>query len=205
MQDIKQINDKQIIVLTAPSGGGKTTLRNHVLATVHDLEFSVSCINRPPRPGEIHGKDYWFKTTEEFMVMKEGNEFLECEEVYPGRWYGTPVSELERVMKKNNHHILLDVDVKGAANIKRQYPQAKVIFITPPSIEILVHRLQSRGDTPVEQLKERVAKAPYELEFGYQMMAAKIFDVALRNEQLENAKAAIVTLVNNFIGRPRVA
>jgi guanylate kinase len=197
-------NDLQIIVFTAPSGAGKTTCRNHALKTQKDLEFSISSCTRQKRSGDVHGVDYYFVTLEKFKEDIKNDAFLEFEEVYPGKYYGTLKSEIERI-HKNYHHVLLDIDVKGAQKVKKIFPHAKIIFIKPPSLEVLAKRLQKRGDTSPEDMKVRIAQAKEELSFGERMCQEGIFTVSLVNNEIEQTQATLTNLLNLYLGRVKSA
>lgn len=172
----------KILVLSAPSGTGKSTIINSIFDQGDlDLQFSVSATNRSPRPGEIDGEDYHFLTTEKFQDAINGDEFVEWEEVYPGRYYGTLKSEI--INKCNaGHNVVLDIDVKGALNVKRLFgDQAKTIFIMPPSIDALRQRLEHRGTETPEVIQERLDRAEYEISL------APEFDAAVTNDDLDQA------------------
>jgi guanylate kinase len=196
----KQV-EKKVIVITAPSGGGKTTLGKHLLKEIPfpHLGFSVSATNREKRDGEIHGVNYWFHPLEQIKQMIDGNEFLEYEEVYPGKFYGTPASEIERITR-NGNHVLLDVDIAGAISIKKRIPNAKVIFINPPSVEILIERLKERKDTSQEDIDIRIQKAPIEIEMAHEMLGKGIFDASVLNDDLPSTKKTILNLVKLYLG-----
>jgi guanylate kinase len=194
----------EIIVLTSTSGGGKTTHKNILLNSVRGLEFSISCTSREKRAGEIHGGHYWFISEEEFKRKVKQKEFIEQEEVYPGKFYGTPYSEIERITNRGNH-VLLDVDVFGAVSIKNKYPDTKIIFIRPRSLSVVEERLTKRKDTPLKDIKVRLDKAPKELEFAEKMVAESIFDVSLINDDLATAQKTIVNIVKMFLGQSKTA
>lgn len=160
----------KIIVVCAPSGSGKSTIINHVLDSGEfDLRFSISATNRSPRPGEVDGVDYHFMSTRDFRAGIADGDFLEWEQVYPDRFYGTLRSEVQRATEAG-HNIILDIDVKGALNVKKSFgPQAMTIFIKAPSIEHLRRRLIARGTDAPDVIDERVAKAEYEWTFAPQM------------------------------------
>jgi guanylate kinase len=173
--------DGKLIVISAPSGSGKTTIVKEILNSGLNIEFSVSACSRAPRAGENHGKDYYFLTVDDFRKKIDLNEFVEWEEVYPGNYYGTLKSELQRIWEKGNH-VIFDVDVVGGLNIKKQFAdQCLAIFIRPPSIAELEKRLKGRATDSDETIKKRVEKAEYELTF------AKQFDVIVVNDVLEEA------------------
>lgn len=194
----------EIIVLTSISGGGKTTHKNTLLNSVRGLEFSISCTTREKRADELHGYNYWFISKEEFKKRILQEEFIEHEEVYPGSFYGTPFSEIERITN-NGNHALLDVDVYGAISVKKKYPNAKIIFIKPRTLSIAQDRLKKRKDTRKEDIKVRMAKAPEELVFAEEMIAKSIFNVSLINDDLTTAQKTIVNIVRMFLGQSKPA
>ena len=198
-------SNKKIIVVTAPSGTGKSTLCKYLLQVIHYLEFSISWTTREKRSGEVHGVNYWYHLIEEFIEMINSGGFIEYEEVYPGKFYGTPYSEIERITQKNHHHILLDIDVKGACSVKKKYPHAKIILLVPPSLDVLKERLINRGDTKPEDIEERFKKSQEELAFAEEMMATRIFDVKITNDDLNVAKNLIERVVRKFVGQSKVA
>lgn len=172
----------KIIILSAPSGCGKSTIINELLHKGDlDLNFSISATSRTPRGQERDGVDYYFLTTEEFRRRIEAGDFIEYEEVYAGRYYGTLRSEIDRIVGEG-HNVVLDIDVKGAMNVKRIYgDRALALFIMPPSIEVLRSRLENRGTDKPEVIEERVAKASYELTF------APRYDKTIINDVLAQA------------------
>lgn len=172
----------KILIFSAPSGSGKTTIVNRLLSEgILDAEFSVSATSRAPRKGETHGKEYYFLSPEEFRRRIEAEEFLEWEQVYADTYYGTPRSELARIWE-NGRVVVLDVDVVGGLNIKRMYPEESLaIFIMPPSIEELRARLEGRGTETPDKVDMRIAKAEREISFS------KDFDVIIVNDDLEKA------------------
>lgn len=183
----------KLIIFSAPSGSGKTTIVKHLLSKNFKLDFSISATSRPSRGNETHGKDYYFLTAEEFRSKIEANEFLEWEEVYPDRYYGTLKSEVERI-RETGHHVIFDVDVVGGCNIKEYYgKEALSIFVQPPSVEELRRRLVGRSTDSPEVIATRVEKAEYELSF------APRFDVILINDLLEEAFAKAEELVSQFL------
>ena len=186
-------NKGKLIIVSAPSGAGKTTLVKHLLENLDSIEFSVSCATRNPREGEIHGKDYYFISTEEFKQKIDNQEFAEFEEVYEGSFYGTLKSEIERIWTKGNS-VIFDIDVVGGINLKKIYPENSLsIFIMPPSVEELENRLRARNTETEEKLKMRVEKAEKEL-----LLAPK-FDKIIINDDLEKSKKEIVDLIQNWI------
>jgi guanylate kinase len=184
---------EKLIIFSAPSGSGKTTVVKHLLAKYDNLSFSVSATTRTQRPNEVHGKDYYFFSEEDFRSKIEEGAFLEYEEVYKGLFYGTLKSEVQRIWSENKA-VIFDVDVKGGLNIKRYYgDKALSVFLKPPSIEILMQRLTQR-DTEVEhQLQERINKAHEELAY------ADDFDVLIVNDQLNITFATAEEVVESFL------
>lgn len=190
--------DSKLIVLTAPSGAGKTTLARRVMAEVPGLVFSVSATTRPPRAGEREGTDYHFLTPEAFEARLAAGDFLEQEEVYPGRFYGTLRPELDALAAQpTTRAVVLDVDVKGAANIKRLYgPNALTLFVRPPSLEALAERLRTRGTENADRIAIRLERAAMELA------AAPQFDVIVVNDDLDTAVAEARGHVERFLAAP---
>jgi len=183
----------KLIIFSAPSGSGKTTIVKELMKQVPNLAFSVSACSRPPREGEVDGKDYHFLSVEKFRKLIEQHAFVEWEEVYKDRLYGTLVSEVER-MRNAGTNVLFDVDVMGGMNIKAIYGmEALSIFVQPPSVEELRARLELRGTDSKEDIDIRVEKAEFELSF------ADHFDVVVINDQLDKAVKEVVTLVADFI------
>jgi len=183
----------KVVIFSAPSGSGKTTLVKHCLDKFPSLKFSVSATTRSVRGEEKHGVDYFFLSIEEFKEKIEHNEFVEYEEVYKDKYYGTLKSEVERIWNQGNV-VIFDVDVKGGVNLKKIFgTQALAIFIAPPSIEELQQRLENRATDSPNVIKTRVAKANEELLYS------KYFDKSIVNEDLEKAKLEIEQLVNDFI------
>lgn len=187
----------KLIIFSAPSGTGKTTLVNHLLSKDFGLEFSVSATSRPPRISEVHGKDYYFLTEDEFRRKISNGEFLEWEEVYEGTFYGTLKSEVERI-RNNGRHVIFDVDVVGGINIKKFYGNdALAVFIKPPSVEELKKRLEKRSTEPEEKIKIRIEKAGQELTFE------NLFDAVIVNSQLHDAIEEAEQVVSDFLaGKP---
>ena len=183
----------KIIIVSAPSGAGKTTTVKHLLQQNFGLEFSVSATSRQPRPGEINGKDYYFIPESEFRQKIENREFLEWEEVYEGNLYGTLKSEVIRILNLGKS-VIFDVDVVGGLNIKKFYGNdALAIFITPPSVEELEKRLKKRSTETEEKINTRIAKAKKEMEFAGQ------FDVIIVNDVLSTALADAEKAVAGFL------
>ena len=183
----------KLIIICAPSGAGKTTIVRHVLENIPSMEFSVSATNRKQRPNEVNGLDYYFIETDEFTSKIARSEFLEWEEVYPGTFYGTLKNEIDRIWNRGNH-VIFDVDVEGGLNIKRHYGnRALLIFIRPPSLEVLAQRLKSRATETQKDYEMRVKKAKREMSYE------KHADQVLINDQLEKAKAEALVMVNEFL------
>ena len=183
----------KVIIFSAPSGSGKSTIVNYLLSLDLGLEFSISATCRAPRGEEQHGKEYYFFSTDEFRQRIGKDDFLEWEEVYPGCYYGTLKSELERIWKAG-HAVVFDVDVVGGVNIKKIFgDQALSIFVKAPSVEVLRQRLVGRGTDSIEKIEQRVAKAEYEMTF------ADKFDVVIVNDDLETALAEAEKAVRDFL------
>ena len=183
----------RIIVFSAPSGSGKSTIINHLMQKIPNLHFSVSATSRAPRGQEQNGKEYFFLTPEQFRERIKENAFLEYEEVYHDKFYGTLKSEVERQLK-NGENVVLDIDVKGALNVKRIYgKKALLVFIQPPSVETLRQRLEKRGTDSPEVIEDRIKKAEYELSFSND------FDIIITNDQLEIAVRQAIETVCNFL------
>ncbi|MBO5312309.1 MAG: guanylate kinase [Bacteroidales bacterium] len=184
----------KVIIFSAPSGAGKSTIVNHILGLRNDLEFSISATSRAPRGQEQHGVEYYFFSADEFRQMIAEDKFVEYEEVYPGSFYGTLRSEVERIWAKGNA-IVFDIDVQGGVNLKRIFgEQALSVFIQAPSVEILRERLIGRGTDTMEAIERRVAKAKSEMEF-----AAGKFDYVLVNDDLQTALAEAEDIVADFL------
>lgn len=185
-------NDK-LIVFTAPSGAGKTTLVKYLLSTLDQLTFSVSATTREKRANETHGKDYYFLSKADFKQKLEKSDFLEWQEVYDGNYYGTLQSEIERIFALGKH-IIFDVDVQGALNIKKMYgDQVLTVFVMPPNVETLRQRLLRRQSETPETLQRRVDKAVFELSYSSK------FDTTVLNDDLVVAKADALKLVQDFL------
>ena len=183
----------KLVIFSAPSGAGKSTIVGALLKLFPELEFSISATSRAPRGTEQHGKEYYFLTEEEFRTRIAADEFLEYEEVYPGKFYGTLKSEVER-LRNAGRHVLFDVDVVGGVNIKRFYgDEAMSVFIQPPSVEVLRERLIGRATDAPEVIATRVAKAEQELTYAPQ------FDHIIVNDVLEVAQRDVMALVTRFI------
>jgi guanylate kinase len=183
----------KLIIFSAPSGAGKTTIVKHLLKKGFNLEFSVSATSRPPRGNEKHGKDYYFLTADDFKKKIANNEFLEWEEVYTDKFYGTLKSEVERI-RREGKNVVFDVDVVGGCNIKDYYgDEALSVFIQPPSVETLEKRLKARSTDSEEVIKTRIEKAKYELSF------APRFDKIIVNDKLEEALEEAEKMLNEFL------
>ena len=186
----------RLLIISAPSGAGKTTLTREVLTHFDQFQFSVSVTTRPPRPNEIEGVHYYFITPDEFSRLIAEDAFVEWEEVYEGRFYGTLKSEIQRILDLQKCPIF-DVDVVGGLNIKHQYgDQALAIFIQPPSLEILATRLHNRKTDKAEEIEQRVAKATLELTFADQ------FDFVIVNDDLKTAVSELTALIQQELGLP---
>ena len=188
----------KVLIVSAPSGSGKSTIVNFLMKEHPEfrLAFSVSATSRPPRGQEQDGVDYYFLSAEEFRRHIEADDFLEYEEVYEGRFYGTLKSQVEEKLAAGKN-VVFDVDVKGGINIKKYYGEAALsVFIQPPSVEVLRERLIGRNTDEMGQIEQRLAKAEYEMSFASQ------FDRILVNDNLEVAKQEAVALLNDFLAEP---
>ena len=186
-------SNHKIIVITAPSGAGKTSITHHLMQHFPRLTFSISAATRKPRGNEKDGVDYHFISEEIFKEKIQHKEFAEWEMVYEGKYYGTLKSELERIWKENKIPVL-DIDVKGAIHMQQQYPVNSLsLFIEPPSVEELKTRLKSRGTETAESLAARINKAAYELSFKEQ------FNKHIINDDLQRACAEAEKIVGDFI------
>ncbi len=186
----------KVIIISAPSGAGKTTIVKHLLAIEKfHLAFSISACTRNPRDGEINGRDYHFISVDQFKGLIEDNAFVEWEEVYKNNYYGTLISEVERIWK-NGHHVLFDVDVRGGVNLKSKYKEnALALFVMPPSLEVLEQRLQLRGTESEEKIRNRVNKARLELKFSGK------FDEIVVNDDLYITLQETEKLVEAFLNK----
>ena len=183
----------KLIVFSAPSGAGKTTLVKYILKSFSEIQFSISATSRKARGEERDGKDYYFLSNQEFKARIKNDEFIEYEEVYGGNHYGTLKSEVDRIWKDKKIAIF-DIDVVGGANIKGMFPNETLsIFVMPPSIEILRERLIERGDVSKEEIDVRIKKAESELDY------ASKFDNIIINNDLEESKKIALTLIKEFI------
>ena len=185
------------VILSAPSGGGKTTIAKALLARRGDLGYSVSCTTRAPRPGEVPGRDYYFMTRAEFIADREKGAFAESAEVH-GNLYGTLRSEVERVLA-GGQHVVMDIDVQGAVQFQRAFPQAVTIFILPPSAEVLLDRLRARKTESAAQLAARLQSALQELQ------QVDEYEYVIVNDDLERAVASVESIVDaEVVSRERV-
>lgn len=183
----------KLLIFSAPSGAGKSTIVNYLLEQNLNLSFSISATSRPPRGTEQNGVEYYFLSPDEFREKIKNNEFLEYEEVYTDRYYGTLKSEIQRIID-NGGNVIFDVDVVGGCNIKKYYgDKALSVFVEPPSVEALRDRLERRGTDSPEVIKDRIAKAEFEMTF------APRFDIIIHNENLEEAKAKALSVVTKFL------
>lgn len=183
----------KIIILVAPSGAGKTTLARKLMNEFPNIRFSVSATTRPPRINEIHGKDYFFLSPEEFQAAINNHDFLEWEEFYGGMRYGSLISEVEKELN-NGYFVLFDIEVKGALNVKAQYgSKALAVFIRPPSDSVLLERLRSRGTESNATLQMRLERA--RMELGY----ADRFDHVIINDDLDRCYVELRDIVSSFI------
>lgn len=183
----------KLIIFSAPSGAGKTTIVHHLLSKKFGLEFSVSATTREKRPGEIDGKDYYFLSVEDFKNKIQNKEFVEWEEVYTDNFYGTLRSEVERIWEKGNH-VIFDVDVDGGLNLKHAFNEkALAIFVMPPSLDRLRERLESRDTETTESVNRRMKKAPKEIE------KCVDFDKIILNDNLSEAFKKAENMVREFL------
>ena len=188
------MSEGKLVIFSAPSGAGKTTIVKHLLSLNLNFGFSISATTRKPRGAELNGKDYYFLSAEEFLFKISQDEFLEWEEVYPGCYYGTLKSEVERI-SSNGQNILFDIDVVGGSNIKKYYGErALAVFVQPPSIKELENRLLERSTDQPEVIKERIAKAEHEM--GY----VNLFDIVIINDKLEDALMEAEMKIRQFLG-----
>lgn len=183
----------KVIIFSAPSGSGKTTVVNHLLKVMPELGFSVSATTRKPRAGEEHGREYYFLDPQDFKTRMENGDFLESEEVYNGIYYGTLNSEINRLWAEGKT-VIFDVDVAGGVHIKEKFGNnALAIFLRPPSVEILLERLRKRSTEVEHQLQMRIDKANYELQFESR------YDVVLINDKLDETLVKAEHIVREFI------
>lgn len=185
----------KLIIFSAPSGSGKSTIINFLLQQNLRLRFSISATSRAPRGTEKDGVEYYFLSPEEFRTRIAAGEFLEYEEVYTDKFYGTLKTEVERILNEGDH-VIFDVDVVGGCNIKNYYAdRALSVFIRPPGIDELRKRLEGRGTDSPEVIESRIAKAEYELSFEPR------FDVVIINDELEKAQAEALAVIRTFLAK----
>lgn len=185
----------KVVIFSAPSGSGKSTIVNHILSLHPEMEFSVSATSRPPRGSEKNGVEYWFLEAEEFRRRIAEDAFVEYEQVYADRYYGTLKSEVRRIWDAG-HVIIFDVDVKGGVNLKKYFGDAALsVFIKAPSVEVLRQRLVGRGTDSAEAIAERVAKAEEEMTYEDR------FDYVLVNDDLAEAYADAERVVDDFLSK----
>ena len=183
----------KVIIVSAPSGAGKTSIVKHVLQYLPELRFSTSATTRTMREGEVNGKDYHFLSVDDFKKGIERNDFLEWEEVYRNQFYGTLKSEIQRIWDEGKT-VIFDVDVKGGLNIKKYFgDNALAIFVEPPTVQELENRLRKRGTETDESLRKRVEKAEYELSF------APKFDKIILNDNLDDAREEMLHTIREFL------
>lgn len=190
------MKDGKLIVFSAPSGSGKTTIVRHLLKQEElNLEFSISATSREKRGEEINGKDYYFLSAKEFKTKIKNEEFLEWEEVYRDNFYGTLKTEVERIWSLGKH-VIFDIDVSGGLRIKRKFPdQTLAVFVKPPSIDELKIRLKKRKTESADKINMRIAKASAELA------TAPLFDVVIENDNLDKALNEAYNLVSNYLNK----
>ncbi len=185
---------KKLIIITAPSGAGKTSITKYLLNKYPQLAFSVSAATRKPRAHEVDGQDYYFMSADSFHQKINENAFVEWEMVYEGKYYGTLKSEVERLWSIGKTPVL-DIDVKGAIHVREQYPNNTLaIFIEPPSMDELKRRLESRGTENIESMQTRLSKAEYEISFKGQ------FDKVIINDDLQRACGETETVIKEYLG-----
>jgi guanylate kinase len=184
----------KIIIITAPSGAGKTSITHYLLNKYSNLSFSVSAATRKARSNETDGKDYYFMSLEDFQQKIKENAFVEWEMVYEGKYYGTLKTELERIWQLGKTPVL-DIDVKGAIHVQQQFPKTSLsIFIEPPTVSVLKERLLSRGSETAESIAARVNKAAYEISFK------EHFNISIVNEDLQKACKEAEKVIGEFLG-----
>ncbi len=183
----------KLIIITAPSGAGKTSITHYLLNCFPELSFSISAATRSPRKGEKDGVDYHFMTLEDFNQKIRENEFVEWEMVYEGKYYGTLKSELQRIWKRHQTPVL-DIDVKGAIHVQQQFGKDCLsLFIQPPSLEILQKRLESRGTETADSLQDRISKASYEMSFKQH------FNEIIVNDDVDRACSEAARVIGKFL------
>lgn len=186
-------NQGKLIIFSAPSGAGKTTIVQHILKKFPNIQFSVSATTRASRGDEVDGKDYYFVSQESFLHKVAKHEFIEFEEVYSGTFYGTLKAEIDRIWSEDKH-VIFDLDVEGGLRLKKKFEKnALAIFVQAPSLDVLIERLRGRGTDTEEKLKERISKASKEMTY------ADKFDVILANDDLSKACEEAEKLVEAFL------
>lgn len=184
---------EKLVIFSGPSGSGKTTIVKYLLSVNPKLRFSVSACSRQKRPAEVDGKDYYFFTEQEFQRKIDNNEFIEWEEVYPGHFYGTLRSEVEKIWNEG-YYVIFDVDVIGGLNLKKQYPDKSLaVFVQVPSVNVLESRLRNRKTESEISLKKRLKKAAHELTY------ASEFDAIIINDKLEDTLIKAKEIVSDFL------
>ncbi len=176
------------IILSSPSGGGKTTIARQLLELRNDVGYSVSCTTRPPRPGEVDGRDYYFLSVPEFLARQQRGDFAESAEVH-GHLYGTLRSEVERVLA-SGRHVIMDIDVQGARQFRQAFPESVLIYVLPPSGEVLLERLRGRNTEDREALKRRLVSALVELR------AVPMYQYVVLNDELDRAVANVSGIID---------
>lgn len=186
------MKNKKLLVLSSPSGGGKSVVSNYILQNYSKFVFSISATTRNPRPGETDGKEYYFLTKDEFENKLLANEFIEHEQIF-SNYYGTLKSEIDRIIA-NNNFVIFDIDVKGAFAVKKVFPESSLLlFISPPSLDILEQRLRNRKTETDEQIKNRLSRAEMEIS------QSKEFDFVVVNEILDNTFSEVKKIIeDNF-------
>lgn len=183
----------KLIIFSAPSGTGKSTIVRHLIDLDLNLQFSISATSREPRGDEKHGVEYFFISSDEFRKKIANNEFIEYEEVYDDRFYGTLKSNVDSILDEGKN-VVFDIDCVGGLNVKKMYgDRALAIFIMPPSVEALRERLEKRGTDTPEVIEDRLSKAEYEMSFAPQ------FDIIIENDDFEKAKKETYDVISNFI------
>ncbi len=187
--------ESKLLIITAPSGAGKTTIVRHLMEKFPELEFSVSATTRPSRTNEIDGEDYYFMSVENFMKEVDSLAFVEWEQVYPGKYYGTLKSEVEEKLQSGTS-LIFDIDVKGAMNLKKQFPENSLsIFVKTPNLQTLIERLSQRSTEDADELRTRIQKAKKELLYEHNFDRIVINDVL--DETLSKVEALVSTFLNN--------
>jgi guanylate kinase len=188
------------LILSSPSGAGKTTIARELLSRRIDLGYSVSCTTRPARAGEVEGRDYYFLTRDEFQAAKERGEFAESADVH-GHMYGTLRREVDRVLE-SGRHVVMDIDVQGASQFVKAYPESVLVFVLPPNVEVLLGRLTGRGTESTETLSRRLRSAVSELkavdEYGYVVVNAELDRAVNSVSQILDSEALRLTRIDDL-------